>query len=166
MTSIFRLFLIIFLVGMTPMASVQADSSVFGNKPPVFKEDTLQVKRKEGELLYFNIEIAERENEHQKGLMFRTELAENAGMLFLFANEEMRYFWMKNTLIPLDMLFIGKDGTINHIHHMAKPQDETTITSKYPSMAVLEIKGGNAAKLGINEGDVLIHKTFRNEHLK
>ena len=94
--------------------------------------------------------------------MHRTEMADNAGMLFVFGDVAMRSFWMKNTLIPLDMLFIHSDGTIHHIHHNAKPQDLTSITSKYPSLAVLELNGGTADKMGIKEGDVVEHTYFKN----
>ena len=95
--------------------------------------------------------------------MHRTEMPENSGMLFVFNSPRKTSFWMKNTLIPLDMLFAHPDGTIHHIHHNARPQDETRITSKFPVKAVLELNGGTADKMGIKEGDQIIHRVFSND---
>ena len=85
--------------------------------------------------------------------MFRKSLAPNAGMLFLYPDEQPVAFWMKNTLIPLDMLFLKADGSIVQIAHNAVPLDETPIPSNQPVQAVLEVNGGVAAALGIKEGD-------------
>jgi uncharacterized membrane protein (UPF0127 family) len=81
-------------------------------------------------------------------------------MLFDFYHEQKVSFWMKNTLIPLDMLFIAGDGTIRHIHANAKPLSTDTIPSEYPVRAVLEINGGTAALLGIKPGDKVKHPIF------
>jgi len=108
------------------------------------------------------IEIARTEPERQKGLMFRSEMDKNSGMLFLFGTEEMRSFWMKNTLIPLDLVFMNKNGVITHIHEMAKPHDETLLSSVTPAFAVLEINGGRAAELGLKQGDSAHHAVFGN----
>lgn len=124
--------------------------------------DQVTVRTAAGEEFYFNVEMALTRGEHARGLMNRTMLDDSAGMLFVFDGEAQRAFWMKDTLIPLDMLFISKDGTIHHIHPMAKPQDEANISSKGVSKAVLEINGGLSDKLGIKEGDKIIHSVFRN----
>ena len=126
-------------------------------------KDQIAIEKADGETLYFTTELALTPSEQAHGLMDRTILDENSSMLFVFGTEQPRSFWMKNTLIPLDMLFIAKDGTIHHIHHMAKPQDKSLITSKRPAMAVLEINGGLSDKLGIKEGDRIIHSLFRNK---
>ena len=131
-----------------------------------FQRDTLKLKKQNGEVLHFNVELATNTAEQSQGLMFRTELAEDAGMLFLFSTSRLRNFWMKNTLIPLDIIFLHEDGHIHHIHHNARPQDLTRITSKYPSRAALEIPGGVAGRMGIAEGDQVIHAAFNNTHLK
>jgi uncharacterized membrane protein (UPF0127 family) len=88
-----------------------------------------------------------------QGLMYREALAPNAGMLFIYPGEQAVSFWMKNTLIPLDMLFLKADGKIAHIAHNAVPQDETPIDSGAAVKAVLEVRGGTAQALGIREGD-------------
>jgi hypothetical protein len=81
-------------------------------------------------------------------------------MLFDFQDEQHVAFWMRNTLIPLDMIFIGADGVVRRVHARAVPHDETTIPSGVPVRAVLEIAGGEAARLGIRPGDRVRHPIF------
>lgn len=110
----------------------------------------------------FDIEIVTTVQDMARGLMHRTEMAEDAGMLFDFSGEEVeRAFWMKNTLIPLDILFIKNDGTIHHIHENAIPHDLTSVPSRGPVGAVLELNGGIASKLGLQKGDKLLHQVFQ-----
>jgi hypothetical protein len=101
----------------------------------------------------FNIELATTEAEREKGLMFRTELAPNAGMLFVYDSEQQVSFWMQNTLIPLDMVFIAADGTVKTVHSNARPLDTTPIPSEVPVRFVLEIAGGRADQIGLKAGD-------------
>jgi uncharacterized membrane protein (UPF0127 family) len=101
------------------------------------------------------VELADTPKKLEKGLMYRTSLAPDKGMLFVFPNEQKVSFWMKNTLIPLDMLFIKSNGKIDFIHHNAKPQDETPIPSPDSISAVLEIAGGQADKHHIKVGDTV-----------
>lgn len=156
------------LVGVFTLSGngiAQAGDDVITMPPPAkiqFETDEISIRKDTGEELFFNVELAKTGPQKSQGLMFRTEMAENAGMLFLFGRESKISFWMKNTLIPLDMLFLSADGTIHHIHHNAKPQDETSITSKYDSIAVLELNGGTADIMGIEEGDMVIHPYFKN----
>lgn len=103
----------------------------------------------------FEVERATTPEEHARGLMYRKDMAPNHGMLFVFPEQRPLSFWMENTLIPLDMIFIRSDGTIAHIHPMAKPLDRTPISSSEPVIAVLEILGGESAKQGIRVGDTL-----------
>jgi len=105
----------------------------------------------------FEIELVDTPESRAQGLMFREELAPNAGMLFDFFEERPVAFWMQNTLIPLDMLFIRADGTIARVHANAVPLDTTSIPSGEPVRFVLEIAGGRAAELGIEAGDVMQH---------
>ncbi|WP_246472831.1 DUF192 domain-containing protein [Pelagibacterium limicola] len=105
----------------------------------------------------FQIEIADTPETSARGLMFRRELAPDAGMLFDFFSERPTSFWMRNTMIPLDMLFIRANGEIARIHANAIPHDETPIPSGEPVRFVLEIPGGRAEELGIRAGDVLVH---------
>lgn len=105
-------------------------------------------------------EIADTDETRAQGLMFRTEMAEDHGMLFVFPAERPIGFWMRNTLIPLDMLFVKNDGTIAHIHENAKPQDDTVINSEGPVSRVLELNGGAAARMGLKEGDRLRNEVY------
>jgi len=105
----------------------------------------------------FTVEIAETAAERNQGLMFRQELADNAGMLFDFQEDRPTSFWMRNTFIPLDMIFIGSDGIVRNIHENAIPHDPTGIPSDGPVRFVLEIAGGRAREIGLMPGDRLEH---------
>ena len=115
---------------------------------------------RDGKSHVFHIELALTPLQQEKGLMNRTEMAADAGMLFYFGQEDERGFWMKDTLIPLDMIFIKADGKILRVHDSAKPNDLTSIRSQGPAMAVLELNGGTAKKLGIVAGDRVRHPFF------
>ncbi|WP_459850957.1 DUF192 domain-containing protein [Dongia sp. agr-C8] len=106
-----------------------------------------------GSAYKFEVEIVTTPETRSQGLMYRKAMAANAGMLFIYPGEQPVSFWMKNTLIPLDMLFLKADGSIAHIAHNAVPLDETPIDSGAAVKAVLEVNGGTAAALGIKEGD-------------
>ncbi len=102
----------------------------------------------------FTVEVADDPVEMEVGLMHRKVMADDHGMIFLFgAPPRVVSFWMKNTLIPLDMLFVDENGTISHIHHNAKPLDLTPISSEKPVTTVIEINAGLAKKYAIQEGD-------------
>jgi len=105
----------------------------------------------------FAVEVADEDAERQRGLMFRESLASSSGMLFIFEEPQRVAFWMKNTLIPLDMLFIGPDGRVNGVHANAVPGDLTAIPGPRDTLMVLEIGGGLAARLGLAEGAELRH---------
>jgi len=100
----------------------------------------------------FVMELAGTPAQQERGLMFRRSLAPNEGMLFPYSPPQPVAFWMRNTLIPLDMIFVRPDGTIARIA-AAKPLDETTVPSGEPVSMVMEIRGGRAAELGIKAGD-------------
>ena len=102
---------------------------------------------------HFTVEIASTTEEQAYGLMNRSELAPDRGMIFPFDPPRPASFWMKNTLIPLDMIFIRADGTIANIQANAVPLSLEPENSEGPVKAVLEIAGGRAAELGINPGD-------------
>jgi len=101
----------------------------------------------------FTLEIADTPAAREKGLMFRTSLSPDAGMLFDYHGEQQTSFWMQNTLIPLDMVFIGADGVVRTIHANARPMDTTPIPSEVPVQFVLEIAGGRSAEIGLKVGD-------------
>lgn len=108
----------------------------------------------------FSVEIADDPAERAQGLMFRTELPEGRGMLFDFRRPQEVSFWMKNTPLPLDMIFIGADGRVVGVHAFAVPQSTTPIPSGSPVLGVLEVAGGTAGKLGIAVGDRVRHRIF------
>jgi uncharacterized membrane protein (UPF0127 family) len=108
----------------------------------------------------FTVEMAKTDEERQKGLMFRKELPEGRGMLFDFKPDQPVSMWMRNTYIPLDMLFINGDGTIRRIAENTVPLSEKTISSGGPVRGVLEVIGGTAKKLGIKAGDKVAHPLF------
>ena len=104
-----------------------------------------------GETHRFNVEVARSEVEQEQGLMFRTSLPEGGGMLFPFAKPKLASFWMKNTLIPLDMIFVRADGSIDRIAENTIPESLEPVVSGGEVAAVLELAGGTAAKLGLDE---------------
>ena len=110
--------------------------------------------------VHFRVELASNSSEHATGLMFRTVMAPDAGMLFDFHRPTSVAFWMKNTILPLDMIFIRMDGTVSTIHARAVPESETPIYSAEPIRAVLEINAGRAEALGIEPGDRVEHAIF------
>lgn len=101
----------------------------------------------------FDVEIALTAQDQAKGLMFRTALAPDAGMVFPMSPPRTASFWMKDTLIPLDMLFIGTDGRIVFIRENATPYSREPVSAGVPVAAVLELQGGRAKALGLGEGD-------------
>ena len=103
----------------------------------------------------FSVEIADSPAEREQGLMFRDSLARSAGMLFRYETPRAASFWMKNTLIPLDMLFADETGVVRYIHSNAIPGDTTAIKGGTGILLVLEINGGLAKRLGITEGTEL-----------
>ena len=108
----------------------------------------------------FLVEVAKTEEEKKIGLMFRKTLAKNAGMLFLYKREALRLMWMKNTFIPLDILFIDKDGVIQRVVKRTIPHSLATISSRQSVLAVLELRGGITSSLEIKKGDRIEHPAF------
>ncbi len=101
----------------------------------------------------FQVELADEPQERARGLMFRRKMADEHGMLFDFGAEEPASFWMANTYIPLDMIFIKADGTIESIAERTTPLSQRSVTSNGPVRYVLEINGGLSDELGIEPGD-------------
>ncbi len=108
----------------------------------------------------FTVEVADTEPAREKGLMFRKNLPAGQGMLFDFQREQEVSFWMKNTYIPLDMIFIQGDGRILRIAENTEPLSTTLIPSEGPVLAVLEVAGGTAHRLGIAPGDRVAFPIF------
>ena len=102
----------------------------------------------------FTLEIADDDHEQQWGLMARESMPADRGMIFVFPNEAPRAFWMKNTLIPLDILYVDASGRVISIKQM-KPQDLTSVPSDGPAMYAIELNQGAAERIGVRAGDVL-----------
>ena len=148
-----RAALLFFLLFAGP---VLADSS----GPVVFGHSELAIATAGGASFHFSIEVAETPDQLHQGLMFRDSMAEDAGMLFLLGTEDVASFWMRNTFLPLDMLFIARDGRISNIHRNAAPGSTAIISSTVPVIAVLEVNAGITGRLGIHAGDRVNHPAF------
>lgn len=109
-----------------------------------------------------DVEIASSPDEMARGLMFRSSLADTSGMLFPSEAPREVQMWMRNTFIPLDMVFIKADGHVARIEVMAEPLSERIIASEGPVLAVLEIPGGAAQRFGLKPGDTVKHRIFHN----
>ena len=109
----------------------------------------------------FHVEVVREEKDRNRGLMYRRHMAADHGMLFDYDPPVDIAFWMKNTYIPLDIIFIGADGRIIRIEENATPFSLTHIPSGGPARGVLEINGGLSAKLGIGPGDLVHHTLFQ-----
>ena len=108
----------------------------------------------------FRVEVADDPQERSLGLMHRESMPQGAGMLFVYEVEEEVGFWMQNTLIPLDMIFMDATGTVVKVHENAVPLDRTVIRSDLPTQYVLEINGGLAEQMGIAPGAELRHPSI------
>ena len=108
----------------------------------------------------FNIELADSDEERRVGLMYRTEMADDAGMLFDFGEVQPVSMWMKNTLISLDMAFIDENGVIIRIAPETTPRSLESIKSGGAILGVLEVNGGTFDRLGVEKGDVVRHPMF------
>lgn len=122
-------------------------------------QNTVEIVGKRG-VHVFAVELVANDADRARGLMFRKELPEGRGMLFDFQREQEVSMWMRNTLIPLDMIFINGDGRIRRIAENTEPMSERTIPSGGPVRGVLEVIGGTARKLGIAPGDKVAHPIF------
>ena len=128
------------------------------------KPDTSYIFHKQGDLVFLtrddkeismlDVELAEDIESHTLGLMYRTKMAENQGMLFIFQEEEERYFWMKNTVLSLDIIYLNAKREIIKIHKNAIPyQEHPSYDSDKPAMYVIEVNAGYCEKYKIKEGD-------------
>jgi uncharacterized protein len=130
-------------------------------QPELRPLEPLQVVTGKG-LQKFQVEIARTFRQREYGLMCRKALAPDRGMLFLFERPDVLAFWMRNTLIPLDIIYIGKDGRVVSFVRNARPLDETPLPSAGPAVAVLELAAGRAAEIGLLPGDRVLHRALPN----
>jgi uncharacterized membrane protein (UPF0127 family) len=122
--------------------------------------EALEIVTPQGRTRFF-VEIADDEAERERGLMFRESLAPDRGMLFDFKTPQPVAFWMKNTLIPLDILYVQADGTVLSIARNATPRSEVPMPSGGPIRGALEIAGGRAEQIGVLPGDKVAHRIFQ-----
>jgi uncharacterized membrane protein (UPF0127 family) len=122
------------------------------------KEGELSIYKSTSDTLkkHLDIEISDTDYERQTGLMYRDGMAPNQGMLFIFKDETKRFFYMKNTKIPLDIIYIGANKRIVSFKTNAKPFDETSLPSEVPAKYVLEVNAGLARKWELEKGDTLL----------
>lgn len=121
----------------------------------------LVIRSADGRAHAFKVEVMDDPAGRALGLMHRPSLAPDAGMLFDYGQEQAVSMWMKNTLIPLDMLFIAADGRVVHIAERTVPHSLVSIGTAQPVLGVLEINGGTVAHLGLKAGDRVEHPVFR-----
>jgi uncharacterized membrane protein (UPF0127 family) len=131
-------------------------------RAPSFARGPLVIEGADGRRHRFTVELADTDERRAYGLMFRRSMPADEGMIFDFKEDRPVSMWMRNTLIPLDMLFIDRTGRVVNIHQRAVPHDETSITSEGPVRGVLELNGGTAARLGLKPGDLVRHQMFAN----
>ena len=124
-----------------------------------FEKSSLTIETRTGRH-EFHVEMATRPKQQLQGLMFRRRLPADAGMLFIYRRIQPASMWMKNTFIPLDLLYIDAMGKIVGFHERAVPQSLEVITSNKPIRAVLEVNAGTVARLQIAVGDRVIHPAF------
>lgn len=130
------------------------------NEPEWVKEGevTFVSKDTRQKLAKIDVEVAINPTERSQGLMFRSKMKEDKGMIFIFERDDMQSFWMKNTIIPLDIMFINSKGVINTIHKNTVPYSERPLPSKDKSQFVVEVNGGYSDRHGIKEGDLIEYK--------
>jgi len=152
---------LLLLAGAPAQAQDQAQDQVRG-QPQSLPTEPLAIHTRHG-WVRFTVEVADTDETREIGLMFRKSLAPDRGMLFDFHAAQPVAFWMKNTVIPLDMLFIAADGRVVSIARHATPLSETPIPSGGPVLGVLEIPGDRAEALGVRPGDRVRERIFPKE---
>ncbi|MDA1089189.1 MAG: DUF192 domain-containing protein [Proteobacteria bacterium] len=154
----FSALLLVFLVAPWPQAYAQAPEQ--GAPLNTFAWDTLEIVTESGRRHPFRVEMAITPSQQAQGLQWRKVLADDAGMLFDFGASKPTAFWMLNTYLSLDMIFIASGGKIDKIARATKPLSLAAIASDGPVRAVLEVRAGTAARLGIQPGDRVEHRIF------
>jgi uncharacterized membrane protein (UPF0127 family) len=150
---------LLLLAALLAPATLHAQPGV--DRPqPKLREEPLVIVTRDGARHAFRVEMAVRPEDQAIGMMFRTTMEPDEGMLFDWGVPRASAMWMRNTLIPLDMVFIAADGRIHHIHERAVPQSLATIESRGPVRATLELQGGAAERLNLRVGDRVEHRVF------
>lgn len=148
------------VVAALACASALADSPDARQLDEIFPRSTLQIATPDARLHTFRIWVAQDDARRARGLMFVRELKDDEGMLFIYPQEQPVSMWMKNTLVPLDMLFVNASGRVERVVANTRPHSLAAIESQKPVLAVVELKGGAAARLKIARGAQVIHAAF------
>lgn len=155
---LFLLSLVTIPVLSAPMLSAHAEDIVTAQ--PDLPKEKLVIITRGGQRRDFNVEMAITPEQQETGLMFRKTVPDDGGMLFDWGSPRESMMWMRNTIAPLDMLFINQDGTIRHIAENTTPQSLATIDSGGAVRATLELQAGTARRLGIHVGDKVEQRIF------
>jgi uncharacterized membrane protein (UPF0127 family) len=142
---------------VAPLAGAQAVLRPEDGQPQVLPASPLTIATRAGVRHRLMVEVAATPAQQAIGMMWRTRVAPDSGMLFPFRQPRVAQFWMENTLVPLDLLFVRADGRISSIIANAVPLSRSLLQSREPVVAVLELAGGRAAQLSIKAGDRVIH---------
>ncbi|MEN8722826.1 MAG: DUF192 domain-containing protein [Alphaproteobacteria bacterium] len=169
MHSLYRYVLVglgVLLFAATAVATAVTTAAAMGDRAAGNALDgysRLTIQRGDITIATYQVEVAATEGQRAQGLMFRQKLPADQGMLFIYEQPRPVRMWMKNTYIPLDMLFADDSGLITHIHRGAKPYDLTPIAGGAAVRYVLEIRAGHASARGLRVGDYLIHKNINKQ---
>jgi uncharacterized membrane protein (UPF0127 family) len=155
-----RNILIILLIAVSITVAYYLFFRKITNEPKWIKEGEVTFISHENrqQLSKIDVEVASNPTERQQGLMFRSKMDEDRGMLFIFEQESMESFWMKNTIMPLDIIFIDSKGVINTIHSNTVPYSEKSLPSKSKTQFVVEVNAGYCQRHGIKEQDLIEYK--------
>jgi len=157
-----RISLLSLFLTLTYLFAWQSPAPAQGKFSERFGNSVLAIETGDGTQHIFQVEVARTPRQQRRGLMFRRQLAADAGMLFFYGGNQMVRMWMKNTYIPLDMIFIRSDGVIMEIAERTVPGSLATISSGVEVSAVLEVNGGTVSRLGIRKGNTVRHEYFGN----
>jgi uncharacterized membrane protein (UPF0127 family) len=155
-------FLCCLSLAILPGPAPLADSASARQLDRAFSRSTLQIATPDARLHKFKVWVADDAARRARGLMFVEHLDEDSGMLFIYPQVQPISMWMKNTHIPLDMLFVGADGRVEHVVENTTPMSLESIESKAAVRGVIELNGGVAARLKIRPGARVIHPAFAN----
>lgn len=148
--------LLVYALGLVCLPSHAAEQSLLGS----FPRSSIEIATPGGRIHRFDVWVAADDRRRMQGLMHVEDMPDNAGMLFIFRAPGPISMWMKNTVMSLDMLFIGPDGRVGNIVANTRPFSLDTINSGFNALGVLELKAGTASRLGIESGAVVIHPAF------
>jgi hypothetical protein len=141
-------------------ARAEVDRNPNAMASPAFRTTDLAIVTGKGRFP-FRVELADTPETQARGLMYRTSLPADRGMLFVFAEPRPVAMWMKNTFVPLDMIFLDGAGRVVDVAERTEPLSTAIIQSRAPARAVLEVSGGTARRIGLGIGDIVEHPAFR-----